>query len=182
MAKEDDLAEEVRVHDRVRLEIEEADRERKRQQEPETPRADPQEQQEVGSTELEAQDLDEALADVQEEKPGRKKRKERKNQAVLEETEETTKGKEELESEEGKEEEPKPPKVHLKEAGPAELEAEDLDEALADVSEEKQRRKKLIDSFTTLKARESGKRPAREQRRGRRGPSFGMFWDPKFAC
>ncbi|CAL1173654.1 unnamed protein product [Cladocopium goreaui] len=176
MTKEDDLAEEVRVHDRVRLEIEEADRERK-QQEPETPRADPQEREEagpaeleaedldealadvseekqrrkkrskdrknqVGSVELEAQDLDEALADVQEEKPGKKKRKERKNQAIIEETEETTIGKEELESEEGKEEEPKPPKVHLKEAGPAELEAEDLDEALADVSEEKQRRKK----------------------------------------
>ncbi|CAL1173658.1 unnamed protein product [Cladocopium goreaui] len=96
----------------------------------------------VGSVELEAQDLDEALADVQEEKPGKKKRKERKNQAIIEETEETTIGKEELESEEGKEEEPKPPKVHLKEAGPAELEAEDLDEALADVSEEKQRKKK----------------------------------------
>ncbi|CAL1173655.1 unnamed protein product [Cladocopium goreaui] len=127
MTKEDDLAEEVRVHDRVRLEIEEADRERK-QQEPETPRADPQEREEAGPAELEAEDLDEALADVSEEKQRKKKRsKDRKNQARSEETETAKKGTEEPEKDE---------------AGDVEVEAEDLDEALADVSEEKQRKKK----------------------------------------
>ena len=62
---------------------------------------------------------------------------------------------------------------------------------LSEVSEEKQRRKKRskdrknqvpvhVDllapscSITTLKTTESGKRRAREQRRGRRGPSSGI--------